>query len=102
MPSIFPLTSVRGQPIRTTPSFVVVALAPEAAPIVAASRCALAALGASARGPPRHRASSATLTSPTIRRVMVDVLSRASGAERHALRCLADARLAERLHLAVP
>src|SRR5262245_39740028 len=37
MPSTFTATSVRGHPIRTTPSLVVVALAPAALPIFSAS-----------------------------------------------------------------
>src|SRR5438093_1177686 len=37
MPSTFTFTSVRGQPMRTTPSFVVVAFAPDASAIFSAS-----------------------------------------------------------------
>src|SRR5262245_45186541 len=43
MPSTLTFTSVRGQPMRTTPSFVVVAFAPDASPILSASSFAFGA-----------------------------------------------------------
>src|SRR5262245_56260618 len=97
MPSTWTATSVRGQPMRTTPSGVVVAFAPAAVPILPASN-----LGPPSAAAPQGAAppaSSPAPSRPNVLRFMVFSFA-VSGQEGDALGRLAHLGLAQRLHLA--
>src|SRR5262245_13985138 len=119
IPSTFTATSVRGQPMRTTPSVVVVALAPDALPITPASSGAglsfFSARAAVARASPRgwptgpSAAARTTPATPPMRGaqrarrmpfIASPFCSFPGRQEPHSLGGLAQLRLAQRLELA--
>src|SRR5436305_794061 len=77
VPSTLTGTSVRGQPIRTTPSGAEVGLVPAACPILSWSSCALGWVVATSRPPIALAKTKANTPAPSrviINRLMVELL----------------------------